>query len=748
MGKPEDETFGERLEKIRREHGFTQSQLARESGLTDSQISELKTRSDLTRLTKTPVLKCIKGLIKLHAITTRDEAEDLLFLFFTEREETFLPLEQLGPKGGELLTLLKEEEGVRSDFGKMLHEDFLDPLNITQQQLAKKSGVATNIISEIVTGEWFVQSQTLSDDLYAIFLALFELYGVISITLADKLLKTIPQSNLNKERRRDLLTSLIRENVINPSHLTLHQTPFIGRDEDIKEIYFRLQKMRSEGIRFLTLVGLPGVGKTEVARQTKLLVQTLENFEEVLQISFEVETSVTDILQEIDEYLRGKEQQNQTLIILDNCELIEHIDEAKISFYRYLEKHSQLTILATSRISFSDGEYEVKPLGVSSSKSESVENLQNYGAIKLFLAYANADTPFLELTEQNKEIITAICKKLDALPLALLLAASLVGNLGLDELYKLIQQDNTQTSEYSLADFEQKMILDHDLNMELDNLLSESADLLENKSLIEMAVRIRTWDFSKIKLEKPKEFIETLLFTHPRDLLLDILQQDDIQTIEYIRADYDRHRTLEKLLQASYNLLQVEEKELFRRLGIFFAPCSIKGVTEVCELGELPHIINLLSILKRNHLITFQNEQVVISHNIIRSFARRQIDRGTWKLLKLSFDIYFTILLFKYRKLQEVGELEVNSTLIIDNFTNIKGMNWLNRKECKFAERAIIIGAYINAHPFHYPSITIKAILRIPRSVLGLMFTDFKSFKRVFSTVGSQKIEPPPSSSL
>src|SRR5207245_8192133 len=142
---------------------------------------------------------------------------------------------------------------------------------------------------------------------------------------------------------------------------------------------------------FLTLVGLTGVGKTEVARQIKLLLQRLEYFKEVFTISFEVVTKVADVLHEIDEHLRGKDQQNQSLIILDNCELIEHIDEARISFYRYLEKHSQLTILATSRISFSDGEYEVKPLGVPRFKSESVENLQNYGAIKLFLTYANAD---------------------------------------------------------------------------------------------------------------------------------------------------------------------------------------------------------------------------------------------------------------------------------------------------------------------------------------------------------------------
>ncbi len=738
----EDETFGGRLKKIRRERGFTQTQLARESDLTVPSISELETGSNPARLTETPVLRCIKGLLKLHAITTRDEVDDLLFIFFTERREKFLHLEQLGPKGRELLTILKEGKGERSDFGKGLHEKYLDPHNITQQQLADKSGVATNIISEMVTGEWFAQSQTLSDDLYAIFIALAELCGTISITPANNLLKTIPASNLNKERRIHLLTRLIREDFINPTYLTLHQTPFIGRDEDIKEIYFRLQKMQSEGIRFLTLVGLPGVGKTEVARQIKLLVQTLENFVEVFQISFEVETNVADILQEIDEYQRGKDQQNQTLIILDNCELIEHIDEARIRLYRYLEEHSQLTILATGRISFSDEEYEVKPLEMPSNTSESVEKLRNCGAIKLFLEYANSNTPVLELTEKTKEAITAICIKLDALPLALLLAASLVGALGLDELYNIIHESEVQTLENSLADDDHHRTLKNDLNKALDDLLIEANKIKEVERFSKYSFYAIEYRIRKIRhdvnLSKYTwETLKDIKTNEPSQRILKTLQKDDIQSLEYPLADNDRHRTLEKLLKASYNLLQEQEKGLFWRLGIFFAPCSLKAVAIVCDLGDIPHILNLLSTLRRHHLITFQNEQVAISHNIIRSFARKQIEDDFWMLLMNSFDDYYSKVLHKYQTLKEEQSLqEEKNQYFIDDFNNIKAANWMKSTLNEYVEDQEYINAIevdlIFKHPFHHP---IKYIILWAKFLNFLLLLFWNSLKGVFIRV-------------
>src|SRR6266567_5907406 len=100
---------------------------------------------------------------------------------------------------------------------------------------------------------------------------------------------------------------------------------------------------------------------------------------------------------------------------------------------------------------------------------------------------------------------------------------------------------------------------------------------------------------------------EVFAVIKPQQLVLTIIRTDDIQALEYSQADNNRHRTLEKLLAASYDLLLEQEQELFRRLGIFFAPCSLEAVINVCDLGDKPQIINLLNALKRQHLIDFKD---------------------------------------------------------------------------------------------------------------------------------------------
>ena len=175
--KDEEETFGERLERILRDHGISQAQLARVSGQTDSQISELIAGSH-TRLTITPVLKILKGLIILHAITTRDEAEDLLFLFFTEKEKPFKHLEELGQDGKELLILLEKPKYGKPLIGRdeavaevceLLKQPEIHLLTLTGAPGIGKTSLAENVVdalndnSVFDDGVNFVQLETISE---------------------------------------------------------------------------------------------------------------------------------------------------------------------------------------------------------------------------------------------------------------------------------------------------------------------------------------------------------------------------------------------------------------------------------------------------------------------------------------------------------------------------------------------------------------------------------------------------------
>lgn len=62
------------------------------------------------------------------------------------------------------LEYLKERKGprqfVRSHPGEMLKEDFLDPMGITQAQLAADLGIPTNRVNEIVKGKRGITPET------------------------------------------------------------------------------------------------------------------------------------------------------------------------------------------------------------------------------------------------------------------------------------------------------------------------------------------------------------------------------------------------------------------------------------------------------------------------------------------------------------------------------------------------------------------------------------------------------------
>lgn len=196
-----------------------------------------------------------------------------------------------------------------------------------------------------------------------------------------------------------------------PKYFTIWQTPLIGRDEIIEEILTKLQK---EGIRFLTLVGIPGVGKTELALQIEELAQKQEHFTNVKFFYLEAVTKVDVLWDEINTYLQSIDTQKRTLLILDNC---EQIIELRKQLLKLRSEYEQLTILTTSRVEFSKEELEI-------------ETLQTPAAIQLFYDVAHRQDHSFELTKQNTKAIASICQYYEGLPIAIALAASWVKKLG------------------------------------------------------------------------------------------------------------------------------------------------------------------------------------------------------------------------------------------------------------------------------------------------------------------------------
>src|SRR5262249_47149445 len=119
--------------------------------------------------------------------------------------------------------------------------------------------------------------------------------------------------------------------------------------------------------------------------------------------------------------------------VLDNCEHV--IDRAASLAETIIRLCPGVSVLATSReVLRIEGEfvYHVPPLDVPSHHKESADALQ-YSAVQLFIARTKAVRADFSAREDNLPLISAVCRRLDGIPLALEFAAARAGVLGVRE---------------------------------------------------------------------------------------------------------------------------------------------------------------------------------------------------------------------------------------------------------------------------------------------------------------------------
>ncbi|MEV0793045.1 BTAD domain-containing putative transcriptional regulator [Kribbella sp. NPDC050459] len=165
--------------------------------------------------------------------------------------------------------------------------------------------------------------------------------------------------------------------------------------------------------RLVTLVGPGGVGKTRLALElgspgtclVELAPLRQDDVLDALAAALELRDESTDLLPRLLNSLSNR----QLLLILDNC---EHLDLADL-VRRLLAAAPGLRVLATSR----------EPLGLTGERVLDVPPLTTEAAAQLFKARAGVTGD-----------VTAICERLDGIPLALELAATRVRALGVQGL--------------------------------------------------------------------------------------------------------------------------------------------------------------------------------------------------------------------------------------------------------------------------------------------------------------------------
>ncbi len=231
----------------------------------------------------------------------------------------------------------------------------------------------------------------------------------------------------------------VRSPAGNPNNLPQQLSSFIGRERELAEAAALLRNSR-----LLTLTGAGGCGKTRLALE--LVSQRLGDFSAgawpvELAALGEPELIGPAIAQSLgtrlasdrapEVALAGHIGDRQQLLLLDNCEhLVEpvaHLVEALLSCC------PNLTVLATSREPLRvPGEVTWRVPSLSLPKlvpGAPAEESLEAESVRLFTVRAGQASPGFELDDENAVAISALCHRLDGMPLAIELAAARVGVL-------------------------------------------------------------------------------------------------------------------------------------------------------------------------------------------------------------------------------------------------------------------------------------------------------------------------------
>ncbi|HUH95903.1 MAG TPA: helix-turn-helix domain-containing protein [Anaerolineales bacterium] len=237
------------------------------------------------------------------------------------------------------------------------------------------------------------------------------------------------------------------------NNLPAFLTSLIDRARDIAAVR---ELITSDAVRWVTLIGPPGIGKTRLSIHCG--EQALPHFRDgvwfvdlaaLREADFVLSTigrtlshfdlSQSSSLEQLTTGLREKE----LLLVLDN---FEQVESAAREVAALLKSCPKVKTLISSRVPLNiSGEYKyfVPPLSVpSESAASSPESLMQFEAVQLFVARTRQFQTGFQVSAENARAIVEICTRMDGIPLALELAAASLRHMSLTELAGILRGEN------------------------------------------------------------------------------------------------------------------------------------------------------------------------------------------------------------------------------------------------------------------------------------------------------------------
>ena len=234
--------------------------------------------------------------------------------------------------------------------------------------------------------------------------------------------------------------------------LPLPLTALLGRDTEVRALR---DLLADPAARLITLIGPGGVGKTRLALELARAIAD-EGACRVLFVGLAavrnsafVAPAIAEALGVLDDTgldlprrARLACEGQPTWLVLDN---FEHVLVVAPLVADLLVSVATLRVLATSRAPLrvrGEREYMVGPLALDVDvDAKSPADLIRSPALRLFVERVRDVQPDFRLTASNGPTVSAICRRLDALPLALELAAPWIKVLTAEDLLRRLMHD-------------------------------------------------------------------------------------------------------------------------------------------------------------------------------------------------------------------------------------------------------------------------------------------------------------------